>query len=375
MSALLAWLALAFVAYTYFGFPLWLWLRARGRELAQPSLQREHWPELTVVIAAYNEAANIEAKLRDLDAVDYPRGRWRCVLVDDGSADGTADIARGLALPWLQVLELERNSGKPVAINRAMAQVETEFCVFMDARQRVGAKALKALVAHFDDAGVGAVSGELMIVDEDNPEQVNMGLYWRYEKALRDMESRLYSTTGATGALYAVRTALFRPLPADAILDDFDTPVNVLRAGQRVIFASQAQAFDSSQSSLDDEFRRKLRTLTGNFQSFAQHPWLFNPGANPVWWQFLSHKVFRLAVPWALLLLLPASFLAGGWWWQLVFAGQLAFYALALAAGASEALRHNKLASFAQTFVQLNFAAWLAALRYARGDVSARWKT
>ncbi|MGB0867251.1 MAG: glycosyltransferase family 2 protein [Granulosicoccaceae bacterium] len=338
-------------------------------------MQKEQWPEVTVVISAFNEARNIEQKLGSLAALDYPSDRLRVLLVDDGSRDGTAEIAKGLQLPWLDVIQLEHNSGKPVALNTAMLRVDTEFCVYMDARQRVSSNALKALIAHFDDAQVGAVSGELMIVDENNPEQVNVGLYWRYEKALREMESRLYSTAGATGALYAIRTELFRPLDQDAILDDFDTPVNVLKAGKRVVFEPGAQVFDSSQSSLDDEFKRKLRTLTGNFQSFAHHPWLFSPAKNAIWWQFLSHKVFRLLVPWALLLLLPASYFAGGWWWGLVFVGQLVFYSLAIAAGTLDILRQNKLVSFAQTFVQLNLAAWLAALRYLRGDVSARWKT
>ncbi len=375
MSAVVAWFALGFVVYTYFGFPVYLWLRARHVQSPVPNLQRGSWPAVTIVIAAYNEAKTIEGKLSSLAALDYPADKWCAVLVDDGSADDTAALAKSKGYDWLRVIELTENSGKPVAINAAMQQVDTAYCVFMDARQRVSDNALKSLLAHFDDAQIGAVSGELMIVDEENPEQVNVGLYWRYEKALREMESRLFSTAGATGALYAVRTALFKPLPDDAILDDFDTPVNVLLAGKRVVFEPSAQVFDSSQSSLHDEFKRKLRTLTGNFQSFAHHSWLFNPAKNPIWWQFLSHKVFRLVVPWCLLLLLPASLLAGGAWWTLVCMGQLCFYALAIGAGYSEFLRQNKLSSFAQTFVQLNLAAWLAAYRYYQGDLSARWKS
>lgn len=375
MSAFIAWLALAFVVYTYFGFPLLLWLRARGVKAPEPKLQRDSWPEVTIVISAFNESKTIESKLSSLAELDYPDNQWRVLLVDDGSQDATVEIAQGLGYPWLEIIQLPDNSGKPVALNMAMQQVDSEFCVYMDARQRVSSNTLKSLIAHFDDEEVGAVSGELMIVDEENPEQVNVGLYWRYEKSLREMESRLYSTAGATGALYAIKTAHFEPLDQDAILDDFDTPVNVLKAGKRVIFEPSAQVFDASQSSLDDEFKRKLRTLTGNFQSFAHHKWLFNPAKNPIWWQFLSHKVFRLVVPWALVVLLPASLMAGGWWWQLVFVGQLAFYGLAIAAGYVAFVRNNKLGSFAQTFFQLNLAALLAAVKYLKGDVSAQWKS
>ncbi len=375
MSSLVAWSALIFVLYTYFLFPIWLWIRSRGVRAPAPDLERNLWPDVTIVISAFNEANTIEAKLRSLSELDYPEKQWRVLLVDDGSDDDTVSRAESLDLPWLEILQLEENSGKPVALNLAMEQVNSEFCVYMDARQRVSANTLKSLVAHFDDPSVGAVSGELMIVDEDNPEQVNMGLYWRYEKSLREMESKLYSTAGATGALYAIRSVYFKPLHKDAILDDFDTPVNVLEAGKRVIFEPSAQVFDSSQSSIDDEFKRKLRTLTGNFQSFSHHPWLFNPKRNAIWWQFLSHKVFRLLVPWALIILLPASLLAGGVWWTLVFIGQVAFYTLAFAAAHLEIFKRNKLASFAHTFVQLNYAAWLAAFRFYAGDVSARWKS
>lgn len=375
MSGWIAWAALFFVAYTYFGFPVWLWLRARNIKKNPPNLQRDKWPEVTIVIAAFNESNNVEAKLQSLSQLDYPQQQWRAILVDDGSSDDTVALAEALQLPWLHVLRLSENCGKPVALNMAMEHVDSEFCVYMDARQRVSPNILKSLLAHFDDPTIGAVSGELVIVNEENPEQVNMGLYWRYEKYLREMESSLYSTAGATGALYAIRSEYFLALDSDAILDDFDTPVNVLKAGKRVIFEPSAQVFDVSQSSLDDEFKRKLRTLIGNFQSFAHHPWLFNPIKNPIWWQFLSHKVCRLIVPWALIILLPASAVAGGWWWSLVFTSQVVFYAVAVGASYVGFLKRNKLSSFAQTFVQLNLAAWLAAYKYYKGDVSARWKS
>ena len=176
-------------------------------------------------------------------------------------------------MPGLDVtlVSLPQNAGKPTALNAAMAAVDTELTVFMDARQRVDAQCLKRLVARFADPDIGAVSGELVIVDENNPEQVCVGLYWRYEKWLRERESALFSTAGATGAVYAIRTALYVPLSADTVLDDFDTPVQILRGGKRVVFEPGAVVYDTSQASLGDEFQRKLRTLAGNYQSFHRH--------------------------------------------------------------------------------------------------------
>ena len=148
-----------------------------------------------------------------------------------------------------------------------------------------------------------------------------MGLYWRYEKALRRCESAVHSTLGATGAIYALRAPLWRPLPPDTLLDDVLAPMRAVLAGARVVFQERARAFDRASESADAEARRKVRTLAGNVQILWLEPRLLVPVVNPVWWQYVSHKLGRLVVPYALLTLFAAS---------LPLARQHPFYLLAL---------------------------------------------
>jgi cellulose synthase/poly-beta-1,6-N-acetylglucosamine synthase-like glycosyltransferase len=156
-------------------------------------------------------------------------------------------------------------------------------------------------------------------------------VYWKYEKWLRRHEGLVGSTLGVTGAIYAMRRRLWRPLPEDTILDDVLGPMRIVLQRYRVIFDHTAHAFDETAADAAVETRRKVRTLAGNFQLLALEPRLVVPGLNPVWFQFVSHKLGRLLVPYALattlvtsLWLAPAS-----WIYATAAAGQLAFYALA----------------------------------------------
>jgi cellulose synthase/poly-beta-1,6-N-acetylglucosamine synthase-like glycosyltransferase len=134
-----------------------------------------------------------------------------------------------------------------------------------------------------------------------------VGMYWRYEKELRRLESAVASTLGTTGAIYAMRRSLWQPLPAGTILDDVLAPMRVVMAGFRVVFNEQARAFDRAPVDAEAESRRKLRTLAGNYQILWLEPRLLMPWRNPVWLQYLSHKVGRLAAPYALLVIFCAS--------------------------------------------------------------------
>jgi cellulose synthase/poly-beta-1,6-N-acetylglucosamine synthase-like glycosyltransferase len=218
---------------------------------------------------------------------------------------------------------------------------------------------------------VGAVSGELMLGDPENGETgEGMGLYWRIEKRVRELESVSGSVVGATGALYAVRRELVAEVPADTILDDVFIPMNVAREGFRVLFDPRAKAWDSASLGRDREFRRKVRTLTGNYQLMQLAPWLLT-GRNPIRFEFVSHKLMRLVVPFALIALLVAPWFLAGSFYEAAFFAQVAFYGLSILGGSGWKLGPvSRLADAAFIFVSLNTAALVAFANFITGHTT-----
>lgn len=366
----LFWLALLFVAYTYVGYPLLVWLLSRLRA-PLPAITPQQWPAVSIVVPFCNEPARVTAKLATLRAQDYP-GPVQVIFVSDGEEDDTASEVRACASQGVTPVVLAQRAGKPSALNAAMPLLKHEMVLFSDARQQLAPDALRRLVMRMQLSDVAAVSGELVLLDDQD--RARIGLYWRYEKWIRQAESRLASVPGVTGALYLIRRQYVRPLPADTLLDDFDMPLLALREGKRVLFEAGAQVIDRVAENVAREKARKVRTLTGNFQSFLRHPWLFSPRANPIWWQFMSHKVARLLVPYALLVLLVLPVLIGTPFYLVVFLAQLVFYFLAFGNARRWPLCGNPLAALARLFTELNLAALQAAWQYWRGAIDARWE-
>jgi poly-beta-1,6-N-acetyl-D-glucosamine synthase len=379
-AGLLLWLSVALATYTFIGYPLMAVLLAR-RYGSTPRTTEDaaDLPALTVVVAARNEAAGIAARVANLLASDYPAERMQIVVVDDGSDDDTALHAAANGDPRVRVLSLPLPLGKAAALTTAMAQVGTPITVFADARQRFAPDALRRLAMPFADPGVGAVAGELLIgapaTGSDDAVAGN-GVYWRIERALREAEARLGWAHAASGAIYAIRTRLFRPIPSGLLLDDVYTPLQVVRQGQRIWAARDAVAHDVASSELSREFRRKLRTLAGNWQLIAAQRWLLDPRRNPVFLAWVSHKFARLIAPWALLAALLTAAIAEGPLAQVAFWLQVAAYTLAVAAILFPRLaRRIPLASTAGNFLALNAAALLSLpLWLGRHDLGQLWK-
>jgi poly-beta-1,6-N-acetyl-D-glucosamine synthase len=255
--------------------------------------------------------------------------------VSDGSTDGT----RSVLAPYrdaVRLIELPQG-GKPTAVNAGAAAATGDLLVFADARQRFAPDAIRQLVANFADPRIGGVSGELVLESPVDPEggdstiSEGVGLYWKYEKWLRRHESRIASTLGATGAIYALRRSLWRPLPAEALLDDVLAPMRIVLAGYRMVFDDEAKAFDRPEVDSATESRRKTRTLAGNYQILSLEPRILLPFGNPVWGQYVSHKLGRLLVPWALIVALVTSALLStqSWVYAVALMLQLGLYGLA----------------------------------------------
>lgn len=363
--ALIFGLSVAIPAYAYAGYPLLLALRTARRKSPPRRHSPCNLPPLSLLIPVRDEADSIGAKLENSLRLDYPRDRYEVVVVSDGSTDQTDSIASSFLDRGVKLIRLESPRGKPAAINRALPLLSGELVVFTDATAIFEAGALLRLAEAFADPGVGAASGELILREEAEGEgEVRIDFYWRLEKFIRKSESRISSCAGATGAIYAVRRTLVRPLPEDSLLDDLLIPLEVLRNGYRVVFVEQARAWETRSTGIKNEFRRKVRTLAGNYQAFRRQPWSLFPGRSPIAFFLISHKLLRLFSPLLLLTALAASALGAGILLRSAFFAQILFY-LAAALGwvrARAGKKPGRITAAPLAFTLLNLAALKAFL-------------
>ena len=291
----------------------------------------------------------------------------------------TARRAYLARFPQVELLEIEA-SGKAAALNAGVARARHDLLVFADTRQTFAGGALLEMVANFADPEVGGVTGELVLDCErpsngpiDSNVAEGVGLYWRYEKWLRRQESLVHSTLGATGAIYALRRSLWQPLPSGTLLDDVLAPMRVVLGGSRVVFEERAKAQDQVAGDGGEEQRRKVRTLAGNYQILGLEPRLLNPFANPVWLQYISHKIAaRLIVPFALIALMvsSAALVQQAPIYAVALTAQVFFYGLAAFGAVFGAA--TRAARVAYAFVVMNAAGVQAFFAVASGRT--RWR-
>lgn len=360
------------VLYAYLFYPLVLAILAKVRGSTK-RIRPGFRGSVSVILVAHNEEATICRRLEELTRLlAHCDVDAELIMVSDGSTDATGRIAREVDSKFLRVVELPENEGKAKALSKAAFLAVNEILVFADARQTWSPEALGLLLENFSDPTIGAVSGDLIVQSEPGVME-GVGLYWRYEKWIRKQESQFHSMVGVTGAISAVRRKLFHPIPQGVILDDVYWPLQVTMQGYRVIHDARARAFDLLPAKASDEFRRKVRTLSGNFQLVGQLPMALLPWKNPVWLQFISHKLFRLLVPWALLGMVGLSLALSNSFFALAFWLQTAFYGCGLAGIGFPSLAKFRPISAATSFLVLNSAAWLAFWIWLLGRTSRSW--
>ena len=323
---------------------------------------REFLPTVSVLLAVYNGEDFIQKKLESLLALRYPAHLLDVVVVSDGSTDGTDGIVAGLTDRRIRLVKAP-HGGKSAAVNAGLIHTLGEIIFFTDVRQTLDPDALSHLVANFADPSVGAVTGAPHFL-HSHPvgEQVDMDLYWRYELWTRQRHSQIDSVLVTTGWVYALRRDLAEPIPSDTLTDDAIIPLRVLLRGYRVIFDAEALAFDYADIQ-GGEFRRKLRTLAGLWQVCVRVPGLFTR-ANRMRFHFLSNKVTRLVLPWAILGFCAATFALPASRFRLVLLiAELSGLALALLDGFLP--RHSllrRISSPARSFLIVNAASLLSVM-------------
>ena len=368
------WISLLFIIYTYLGYPLIivLWSKLFPKPVSS-SKESCTWRRITLIVVAYNEEDNILRKIENCRKLDYPKELLEICIVSDGSTDKTNEIL-GKQTDIRTIIDIE-NHGKPYQINRSVRETTGDIIVFSDARQSFDKAALKMLVRNFSDPAIGAVSGELVFVSSLDHTEQSIGLYWKYEKILRRAESTVDSTLGVTGAIYAILREHFSPIPEDMILDDVEIPLRSFKKGYRVIFEPEAVAYDAAAADARYEFRRKVRTLTGNFQLFARNPWLLNPLANRIFFQAISHKAFRLIVPYALLAVLFSSFSLDELVYRILLYAQLCIYVTGGLTLLVPVMKKNRIINFISVFLMLTAASVLAFIDYLFKRSTVKWRT
>ncbi len=312
MTALIVvfWIMAGIVFYTFFGYGIVLWILVKIREALRPRQEypvSEEYPEVTLLIAAYNEEDCIAGKMCNCRALQYPADKIHFVWVTDGSTDSTPDRLR--EYPENTVLHEDQRRGKSAALNRAMQYVSTPYVVMTDANTILNAECIYRIIRKFDDPEVGCVCGEKRVLSEDGSAAGTEGIYWKYECALKKLDDRLYSTMGAVGELIAIRRPLWEDIEPDVLVDDMILSMGIVRKGYRIAYCSDAFACEKPSANIAEERKRKVRLSAGGFQATHKLRDLLNPFKyGVVAFQFGSHRVLRwVLTPSLLVLLLPVN--------------------------------------------------------------------
>ena len=309
------WTCIVLVVYTYIGYGLLLWVLVTLKRLvsgkaAKPDLPAdEALPDVTLMICAYNEQDVVEMKMENTHSLNYPKERLHVVWVTDGSTDNTNE--RLHTYPDVEVIFSPERKGKTAALNHGLSLVKTDITIMTDANTMVNPEAVREIVRCFQDPKVACVAGEkrVMARNEGQAAAEGEGLYWKYESTLKRLDSELYSAMGAAGELNAIRTHLYKPMPENALLDDFVMSMQMVDEGYKIAYTSDAYASEYGSASLAEESKRKRRIAAGGLQSSWWLRHMMNPLRNPiVAFQFVSHRVLRWSItPIALLMLIPVN--------------------------------------------------------------------
>ncbi len=375
------WICIFLVFYTYIGYFILLFLLVKiNRFFYQKEiLSSNYQPNVTLLIAAYNEENYIKEKIENSLALDYPKDKIQFLFVTDGSSDKTPDIVGNY--PQINLMHQSARQGKIMAVERAMPEVHGEIVIFTDANTLLNKEAIKNIVRHFANEKVGVVSGEKRILNRNVDEAAGAGegFYWKYESKLKQWDDELYSVMGAAGELFAIRTYLFEPIPKDSLIEDFYMSFKIMEKGYKIAYEPEAYALEEPSASVKEELKRKIRIAAGGIQSIVRLKELLNPFKyGVITFQYISHRVLR----WTLApLALPIVFVSNallwkhGFFYQFIMLNQVFFYFAALFGWLLEKKHIRlKLLFIPYYFCMMNYAVYAGFKRYMQGSQSVLWE-
>ena len=381
------WVLLFVIFYTYIGYGLLLFFLVRIKRISSHRKPIDNHPdfepEVTLLIAAYNEKDYIDQKIKNSNDLEYPGEKLHMIWVTDGSDDGTPEELK--KYDGVEVYHLPQRNGKIGAINRGMQFVKTPIVVFCDANTLLGKESIRRIVRLFRDPKVGCVSGEKRIqsLEKDAAAGAGEGLYWKYESKLKKWDAELYSVVGAAGELFAIRTELYSEVERDTLLDDFIISLRIARKGYTIQYDPEAYAIETASANVKEELKRKIRISAGGIQSVIRLKSLLNVFKfGTLSFQYISHRVLRWTLaPLSLLLLIPVGFLLALGertdpdLYTLLFFLQIIFYLAALIGWYLEnRMLRVKLLFVPYYFLIMNLSVYLGFIRYLKRSQSVNWE-
>lgn len=379
------WLSLFIVVYSYVLYGVLVWLLIAAKKLYSGKNPRvysnDFLPDVSLVVAAYNEEIIISKKVINTFELEYPTEKLHIYFVTDGSTDGTMDILQ--SYPRLKLLHREGRKGKVAAMNHAMEYVNTPYVIFCDANTFLNKECIMEIIKHYSYTDTGAVAGEKKIIDNlgsDSAAGSGEGLYWKYESFLKKLDAEFYTVVGAAGELFSMRTELFEPVDTNVLLDDFILSMNICKKGYRVMYEPKAYAMEAPSTSMKEEEKRKIRISAGGFQSMSMLKDLLNIFKyGKVSFQYISHRVLRWAVcPFLLPVILITnailSFYSADSIYKILLAAQLLFYSTAFV-GWLLAQKNIKLKLLyvPYYFLFMNVALYLGFFRFMKNQQTVLW--
>ncbi|MEP7250999.1 MAG: glycosyltransferase family 2 protein [Ginsengibacter sp.] len=379
------WLSLFVVIYSYvlYGFLVWVMIFVRNLFFGTTGrvFDSNFLPNVSLVIATYNEEVIIEKKVLNTFELEYPTDKLDIYFVTDGSTDGTTNILK--SYPRLKVLHREGRKGKVAAMNHAMEYVKTPYVVFCDANTFLNKECIREIIKHYNYADIGAVAGEKKVIDpsgNNSAASSGEGIYWKYESLLKKLDAEYYTVVGAAGELFSMRTDLYRPVNNNILLDDFMLSMNICKEGYRVMYEPKAFAMEAPSMSMKEEEKRKIRISAGGFQSMSMLMDLFNIFKyGKLSFQYISHRVLRWAVcPFLLPVILIAniilSIFSGNIVYNTLLATQLFFYITAFT-GWILAQKNIKLKILyvPYYFLFMNVALYLGFFKFLNKQQTVLW--
>lgn len=306
------WIALIIVFYTYLGYGIVIFFLVKIKEFLSAKVKskgEESLPEVTLLIAAYNEEDIVDEKMGNCLQIKYPEDKMKIVWVTDGSTDSTN--ARLSKYDRATIFFSPERKGKSAAINRVVPLIESPIIVFTDANTMINDLSVALIIELLQDQKVGCVAGEkrISMSDKESFSSGGEGIYWKYESFLKDMDSRLYSAVGAAGELFAIRRSLFEEIRPDILLDDFVLSMKIAAKGYIIRYCREAYAVEQGSLNINEERKRKVRISAGGIQSVLILSKVINPLKYPtLFFQYISHRVLRWTItPVALFSLLPVN--------------------------------------------------------------------